>query len=303
MKSDFELFNELSHRTHYLHEMSAEESADMKKALLAMYKDIAALCQQHGLTQMLCGGSALGAVRHQGFIPWDDDLDMLMPRADYDRLLQLVRQGALGDLYTVDAPDAHADSKNVWMKIYRRDSLNLDIYTSTDAPFPTGLYIDIFALDAVPRTRCMQAVKGFLANALQFAAIVTLYHQYPNPRLQEFMSLDPQLKRRYRIKRVLGAIVGIVPHRLWAYWYDCFVSDARTDRPLGIPTGRKYYNGEIFPPEVYLPVTTATFENETVFLPAQYDRYLTNLYHDYMQLPPVEKRERHFICELRLPKI
>ena len=63
----------------------------------------------------------------------------------------------------------------------------------------------------------------------------------------------------------------------------------------------KYYNGEIFDASVYFPPKEALFEGEIVYIPADYDRYLTNLYHDYMQLPPVEKRERHFILKFQLP--
>ena len=94
MKSDSELMNELAKRTDYLRELTEEES----KAL-DMYVDIARLCEQHQLTVMLCGGSCLGAIRHKGFIPWDDDLDLLMPRHDYEQLIRLLEQGALGKNY------------------------------------------------------------------------------------------------------------------------------------------------------------------------------------------------------------
>lgn len=299
MKSDFELLNELAKRTNYLRELKEEESLALKKALLAIYADIAALCEKHDLTMMLCGGSCLGAVRHQGFIPWDDDLDLLMPRKDYDALIRLLEQGALGDDYEFDTPNPKKDAKNVFLKIYRKHTLNVDIY-SDNSPFPKGVGIDIFALDAVPKTKFGQLVKGFFANGLQFISIVVLYAQYPSEHLKEFMSMDPDMKRRYRIKCLLGKIFGIIPHRKWVWWYDQFVADSREDRPLGIPTGRKYYNGEIFKREVYLPVQEAKFEGLKVYIPNKHDPYLRNLYKEYMQLPPVEKRERHFIVEFKL---
>ncbi len=116
------------------------------------------------------------------------------------------------------------------------------------------------------------------------------------------MSLDPYLRKRYRIRVLLGKIAGIIPHRRWIWWFDCFVRDASESKPLGIPTGRKYYAGEIFPREVYLPASEVTFEGEKVLIPGQYDAYLKNLYRNYMQLPPVEKRERHFICQYQKPQ-
>ena len=298
MKSDFELMNELAKRSDYLRELTEEESKALKKTLLAMYVDIARLCESHNLTVMLCGGSCLGAIRHKGFIPWDDDLDLLMPRRDYEQLIRLLEQGALGEQYEFNTPAPKTDAKNVFLKIYRKNTVNTDIY-SGNSPFPKGISIDVFALDAVPRTRFGQLVKGLIANGLQFISIVVLYAQYPSAHLREFMSLDRDMRRRYRFKCLLGKLFGIIPHRKWVWWFDRFVACDRNDRPWGIPTGRKYYNGEIFPREVYMPAREAEFERTKVYIPNQYEPYLRNLYKDYMQLPPVEKRERHFIVEFK----
>ena len=299
MKSDFELMNELAKRSDYLRELTDDESKALKQALLAMYVDIARLCEAHNLTVMLCGGSCLGAIRHKGFIPWDDDLDLLMPRRDYEQLIRLLEQGALGENYEFNTPNSKTDAKNVFLKIYRRNTLNVDIYSDTPA-FPQGIAIDVFALDAVPRTRFGQYVKGLIANGLQFASIVVLYAQYPSEHLREFMSLDRDMLRRYRFKCLLGRILGIIPHRKWVWWFDRFVACDRDDRQWGIPTGRKYYNGEIFPREVYVPAAEAEFEGMKVHIPNQFDPYLRNLYKDYMQLPPEDKRERHFCIKLQL---
>lgn len=299
MKSDTELMNELAKRTDYLRELTKEESKALKMALLDMYVDIARLCEQHQLTIMLCGGSCLGAVRHKGFIPWDDDLDLLMPRHDYEQLIHLLEQGALCEDYEFNTPNPKTDSKNVFLKIYRKNTRNVDVY-SDNSPFPKGIGIDVFALDATPRTRFGQKLKGLIANGLQFISIVVLYAKYPSEHLKKFMSLDKDMKRRYQLKCLLGHIFGIIPHRKWVWWFDRLVASEKENCPLGIPTGRKYYAGEVFPREVYLPAREAEFEGVKVYIPNLYDPYLRNLYHDYMQLPPVEKRERHFIIEFDL---
>ena len=99
----------------------------------------------------------------------------------------------------------------------------------------------MFALDSVPKYKIAQAIKGFIANVIQFVSIMVLYAQYPSESLSEFVSLDSSLKRRFQIKKMLGSIFGIIPHAKWLYWFDRFVSSSKRGNPLGIPTGRKYY--------------------------------------------------------------
>lgn len=299
MESDRQIIGSLSRQNHYLHAMTEEESRRHKEVLLSIYKDVAALCQKHELMVMLCGGSALGAVRHKGFIPWDDDIDILMLRKDYEKLLQLIKEGQLGDKYEYSAPDKHNDSKSVWLKIYRKDTLCLDIYASANAPYPKGVYIDVFPLDSVPKSRLGQWTKGLIAKGLEFCSILVMYSQYPNQQLGLMMKSRPGTHLRYVMKRALGMILRIIPHRKWVWWFDQWVKDETEDAPLGIPTGRMYYNGEIFDREVYLEPSDAEFEGLKVKIPHLYDIYLRNLYHDYMQLPPVEKREKHFILEFK----
>lgn len=300
MKSESQIMSELSHRTHYLRELSPEESHDLKNALLEIYTDVAKLCDKHNLIYIMSGGTCLGAVRHQGFIPWDDDLDIMMPRKDYDVLIRLLELGELGPKYEFTYPNDKTDANTIFLKIFRKNSKDIEIH-NINTPFPKGIYIDVFALDSVPKAKIAQRVKGFVANALQFISMSTLNTQYPSKRLKEYMMMDSSLKKRYYFKYFIGKLFGIIPHAKWIYWYDKFVSCTKENRMWGIPTGRKYYNGEIFDKSVFVPVSKGLFEGLEVNLPNDTDKYLKNLYRNYMELPPLEKRERHFICEFQLP--
>ena len=91
--------------------LTPEESAQLKKILLDHYMIIQDFCEEHNLSVMLVGGSLLGAVRHRGYIPWDDDLDIAMPRDDYDHLVKLFDQ-ELGDRFVLDAPNTGRKCSN-----------------------------------------------------------------------------------------------------------------------------------------------------------------------------------------------
>ena len=99
MKTDTQIMNEIAIKTGYLKELPKEQSEAQKKLLLEMYKDISNLCDEHGLVYMMGGGTCLGTVRHQGYIPWDDDLDIMMPRDSYEKLIVLLSNNLLGDKY------------------------------------------------------------------------------------------------------------------------------------------------------------------------------------------------------------
>lgn len=301
MKSESQIMSELSHKIHYLRELSPEESRALKNAILDIYIDVATLCDEYNLTYMMSGGTCLGAIRHKGFIPWDDDLDIMMPRKDYNILVELLKAGKLGHKYEFSYPNAQTDANTVFLKIFRKNSKYIEIH-NINTPFPKGIFLDVFAIDAVPKSKIIQKIKGLFANIIQYVAISRLYAQYPSRQLKEFMMMSPDLKKRYQYKIILGSLVSLIPHSKWIYWFDRFVANDRHNGLWGIPTGRKYYNGEIFDQNVFLPVSKGKFEGIEVNLPNNPDKYLKNLYRNYMELPPIEKRERHFVCEFELPK-
>ena len=284
-----------------LKELSPEESAALKSCILGIFKAVTDLCGRHGLTYMLSGGSCLGAVRHKGFIPWDDDMDMMMPRADYEVLLTLLRKGELGKDYSFSYPDGKMESPVSFLKVYKNNTVLLGLTGGKDCPYPQKVFLDVFPLDGVPSAAFARKIKGFIADALRFAAN-TVYDSRPWSEVQkQFYQSSPEMMRTIRRRRFLGKILSVIPHRKWVYWFDRFVNNPSTSGYICIPTGRKRYCGEIFPTKVYLPTVEGVFEGMAVQLPGGWDDYLRNLYKNYMELPPIEKRERHFIVTISLP--
>lgn len=299
MKSDTQILNEMAAKSGHLHRLSDQESEKMKKLLLTMYSDISSLCEKHNLTFMLGGGTCLGAVRHKGYIPWDDDLDLMMPRKDYESLIECLRRGEMGDEYEYNTPSKSEDCKNTFLKIYRKGTLDNELYNE-NTPFPKGVYIDIFPMDSAPRNGFLRKTKGLISDSLMVISTCVLYAQYPSPKFKEFVSLDPSSKKRYQIRVLIGNILKIIPHRLWVYWFDRFNSSTKDTGLMTVPTGRRHYNGEVQSTSTFLPVSHGMFEGIRCPLPADTHKYLSSLYGDYMKLPSEENRERHFVYQFKI---
>lgn len=301
MKTDTQIMNEIAIKTGYLKELPNEQSKAQKKLLLEMYKDISKLCDEHGLIYMMGGGSCLGAVRHQGFIPWDDDLDLMMPRDSYEKLILLLSNNLLGDQYEYDTPNKKNDCKNTFLKIYRKGTYDVEI-TSENAPGPKGIFIDVFPMDYAPANMFMRKVKALCSDFLQAVCSCVLYVEYPSALYKEFMLQADEGRKRYKHRMFLGKFFGVVPHRKWVWWFDRLNATCKKTPYITIPTGRKHYLGECRPASVYLPVKKAIFEGIEVNLPNDVETYLTSMYKNYMDIPPVEKRERHFVYKFKLPE-
>lgn len=282
-----------------LKELSPEESSALKSCILGIYKSVAALCEKNGLTYMLAGGSCLGAVRHKGFIPWDDDMDIMMPRVDYEKLISILSAGVMEDDYSFLYPDGRHDAPVSFLKIYRNDTLLIGL-EGKDCPYPQKVFLDVFPLDGVPSRAFARKIKGVIANGLRLVSNMVSASRPLSEAQKAFYSERPEILKTIRLRRFLGKLFSVIPHRKWVYWFDRYVRNSDSSGLIGIPTGRKLYGGEIFPAEVYLPTTEGLFEGNSVPLPGGWDSYLKNLYRNYMELPPVEKRERHFIVDLKL---
>lgn len=299
MKSKKQLMTELSHKVDYFRMLTDEESALLKQTLLSIYKDIADVCARNDLTVMLIGGSCLGAVRHKGFIPWDDDLDLLMPRRDYNKFISLLESGALGDKYEFTYAGSKIDSRVPFIKLYLKNTLDIEIGIE-NSPQPKGIFVDIFPLENIPTNTIVRSLRGFFTNAFRYISNVTFEIEYHSNLYEEYCSLDPDILKDYKRRQIIGRIFGcMVKHSTWQKWYNNLSAYNKETSLMGIPMGRGLYKGEILDRKHFLPVSFGTFEGMTVCLPHNPDAYLKNLYRNYMEIPPEDKRERHFVYKFR----
>ena len=290
--------NALAKRSNMLHVLSDKEMQQLRTVLVGMLKNIDAVCKKYKLRYMLGYGSCLGAVRHGGFIPWDDDLDLLMPREDLKKFLNIF-ETELGDKYEYTAPNTSKESKNNFTKIYKKGTLLLEI-TDPHSPFPHGIYIDIFPLDYVPTNLIIRFIKGHVCNFLCKVAVSVFYAQYSSMELTQFMRQNKRMYFTFRLRQLFGKICSVISHKTWVNWADNFKEYKKTSL---LTDGGNYFK-RIMPVDYLFPTIEGEFSGQKVYLPHRPHLYLQQVYgKDYMQLPPEEKREQHFILSFNIDSI
>lgn len=251
---------------------------EAKKILLNFHQ----LCTRFGLRYYLTAGTLLGAVRHQGFIPWDDDIDIAMPRRDYEYFVRnclplLDRQYFFQDYRS--EPNFPYD----FAKIRKRG-------TRTDEPLlgcidmEQGIYIDIFPLDRCPdhdriATLFFKAIE-LLSCALLAQVSREFVCNYQKRGARFLWRLLSRLPRR-----LLFALRGLVHGAA-----SLFSSGKR----LCTVGGRHGFPRETYAAEWFERTVELTFEGTPFFAPNGWKNVLNNMYGDYMRLPPEEERQRHF---------
>ena len=279
-----------------LYQLDEKESQRLKDVLLGIYIDIYNYCEENCICLMLGGGSVLGSVRHGGFIPWDDDMDLMMNRADYDRFAQNFEK-SMGDKYELFVPDGKHRVSHLFMKVSLKGTTLEDIYTAGSS-VKTGVAIDIFPIENVPENKIQQKVKGFLSNVFAYTAVSVYMFQNKNPYMESAYKKTWKSKLNYIIRRILGALFSFRRYEKWYMLFDKFVQVKKEGTFCTIPTGRNHYDGELQKKDVFFPPEQAAFENVKACIPRQVDIYLKGLFGDYMQIPPIEKREKHFYTKI-----
>lgn len=292
------IMNELGAQTAVLHTLSDSEREKLHVCLTQMLLDILKVCEKHGITMMLGHGSALGCVRHGGFIPWDDDLDLLMPRSDFEKFKKIFA-GELSKDYELVSPNYQGRAKTRFPKVMKKNTTLREL-SDIGSDLPCGVYIDIFVLENIPAGTIHRRIKGFLCDFLMLGSSCAHWYEHRSRLLREYMCVTTAGKAAYCLRMAAGFVFSVIPASKWFDWVDQAVRYPKETGILGAPTGRKHYLGEILPKPVFLPTVEGKFAGQTVPLPGDCDRYLGNLYGDYMEIPPAEKRERHLIVDFSL---
>ena len=292
-------------------EYTEEQLKRLRDIELELYQELAGICRKHELTFVTGFGTTLGAIRHKGFIPWDDDMDFLMPRKDYEILIRVAPEELKRSRYALLEPRLTENYVMSFAKLCRKDTIFLE-EVDKHVRYHNGICIDIFPMDYWPQNRKRRDHVAFRCYVL--ARLCSL-STYAHPKLPKTLT-GPRRKAAiaaciciHSLLRFFGLTTPKLYH-LYLKYAQCTTSEQAdnyvTDmcwcwiRKEGKFTwhmfGLQYKDTDLF------KSVQVEFEHMTIPVPEKYDSYLTIAYRDYMQLPPVENRHSHKPSVLVFPE-
>ena len=267
--------------------MMKSQNFEEKQILINLFKKFIQICEIHSLRYFCIGGTLLGAVRHQGIIPWDDDIDILMPREDYDKFLKL----DFTEHKNVEIITMH-NNPHYYLPFSKFCDSSTTILEYANIPAIVGSFIDIFPLDGAQSNQVVltKDLLQFrrLANRLFVESknfnenIKSFFNRLFNLQLRTaWNELTLCFFKKSKREKIVYALENVM--RRYSFESSTFVGNYG-----GMWGIKEFWDKENF--DSYL---LQNFETLNVRIPVGYDAILKKMYGNYMELPPVEKRVSH----------
>ncbi|MBO0448187.1 LicD family protein [Enterococcus sp. MJM12] len=251
---------------------------DLQKEILQIFKVVKKICDDNNLRYYAIGGTCIGAIRHKGFIPWDDDLDIAMPRSDYEKF-KVISKTVLPAPYQIIDEKFSYHYTPVFMKVHNVETTLIQSDSLSYADCYSGVFVDIMPLDGLPNNRIMKNIHFFLLTTL--------------------MKLNSMRRGKAGIggkKKILSYFVRLFPLNFFLDIYLFFVKQFSYDSVKNSQSSFAWSHRAktlILEKEDFSFHTIFKFEDTEISCPKGYDHYLRMHFGDYMKIPEVDKQVAH----------
>lgn len=274
-----------------------DEMNRLHQEILSIFRCFKQICKKYKLTYYAIGGTCIGAIRHEGFIPWDDDLDIAMPIEDYLKLREIAKRELNGRYRLYD----YMDEKNNKFNFLKIHDISTTFVEKEEYNYPQkykGVFIDIMPIAGIPKNKLLQKIY---LNKLLLLTKLDLNNRTPLKDKRTFISKLQWIM----IKPLISFKYDFYTKIIEKNWKKYKISQ-KNDILFAwrIPLNKPYSN--VFPYEYFSKAIDVKFEDTTIAVPIEYDKYLKRDFGNYMELPPAEKRithkpaildlDRSFIC-------
>lgn len=257
----------------YLQKYKEQQLRACQLKQLSILEEIDRICQKHQIGYWLDGGTLLGAVRHGGFIPWDDDIDIAMRQEDLDRFVSVAPSELREGLF-LQTPQIEPQSKEPIVKVRDLNSFYVEGSDNFAADYQKGLYVDIFPMVDYP-TLPKKWVKRITLGISKSYSVLHKSHYYSLKSFAEFFWFGA----KYVVNKCLWSLLCAVRPK------NVYLSNILINNGYGI----MHRQDSVF------PLGTITFEGKTFSAPCNPDAYLSDLYRNYMEIPPKDKQKIHSV--------
>lgn len=250
---------------------------------LEIAAEILRVCERNNLTVFAHAGTLLGAIRHQGFIPWDDDMDFSMMREDYEKFIELAPK-ELSDRFELSSFKLNSKTPYYFIKIMKKGTVFAES-SSRNLSVPKGIFIDIFPYDYLPDDE---------QKRINIQKKQRFWRQFFIARQNRFATGVHSKAKKFVLSaiRLFVHILTVPFKRQWVFnKYD--QSLRRYNEAKSQTIGTRGFDFTVESIDNYFPLKEAKFESLILPIPANSDDVLKKQYGNYMDLPPVEKRVNH----------
>lgn len=282
-----------------LHAMTEGERLKLQAHLRMMYKEIEKVCDRHHLNMCAGYGTVLGAIRHHGFIPWDDDMDLLMPRRDYDKLIHVYADELPGN-YKIFSPNSPNGPITRFAKVVDTNTRFLSPGAADVESH--GIFIDIFPLEGTSANRILIWWKHKITCLLMLIASSVMEYEVSkiNDVYKRLMCSTQQGAKTYQIRHVIGKLFSLCSSTNWLNVVEKYSKCKKTKAGYSVPVAGA--NIKYFMPidaSVYFPAKKAKFDDIDIYVPNQAELHCESEYGNWRIIPSEDERWQHFLQEIR----